>query len=82
MQMKRWIRLLGRWLLAVLATTVLGSIAQTQFNLAALAAMGQSIGLELRLQTTLLDLARFAPLLAAAGCIRWRAPSPCWWPCC
>ena len=65
MQVKRWIRLLGRWLLAVLVTAALGSIAQTQFNLTALAAMGQSIGLELRLQTTLLDLARFAPLFAA-----------------
>ena len=65
MQVKRWIWLLGRWLLAVLVTAALGSIAQTQFNLTALAAMGQSIGLELRLQTTLLDLARFAPLFAA-----------------
>lgn len=65
MQVKHWIQVLGRWLVAVLATTALGSITQTQFNLAALAAMGQSIGLELRLQTTLLDLARFAPLFAA-----------------
>lgn len=65
MQLMRWIRVLGRWLLAVLATASSGSMVQTQLNLAELAAMGQSIGLDLRLHTTLLDLARFAPLFAA-----------------
>lgn len=70
MQVKRWIQVLGRWLAAVLATTVLGSIVQTQFNLAALLAMGQPIAFDQRLKTTLLDLVRFAPLFAgivAAG---------------
>jgi hypothetical protein len=54
----------GQWLLAVLATTLVGSIVQTQFNLGALVALGQPVEIGLRLETTLLDLARFAPLFA------------------
>lgn len=65
MPLKRWSVTVGHWLLAVLATTLAGSIVQTQFNLGALVALDQPIGLGLRLQTTLLDLARFAPLFAA-----------------
>lgn len=65
MQVRRWFRAIGHWLLAVLATTLVGSIVQTQFNLAALAALGQPVEIGLRMQTTLLDLGRFAPLFAA-----------------
>lgn len=61
----RWSRAGGRWLLAVLATTVLGTIVQTQFNLVALVELGQQIGPGLWLHTTLLDLVRFAPPFAA-----------------
>lgn len=60
-----WSRAGGRWLLAVSATTVLGTIVQTQFNLYALVELGQQIGPGLWLHTTLLDLVRFAPPFAA-----------------
>lgn len=65
MPLKRWSVALGHWVLAVLATALAGSVVQTQFNLAALVALGQPIGLDLRLQVTLLDLVHFAPLFAA-----------------
>ena len=66
MRLKRWSIAVGYWLLAVLATTLVGSIVQTQFNLAQLAALGQPVGLGLRLHTTGLDLLRFAPLSRGA----------------
>jgi hypothetical protein len=65
MRLKRWSIAVGYWLLAVFATTLAGSIVQTQFNLAQLVALGQPVDIGLRLQTTLLDLARFAPLFGA-----------------
>ena len=65
MRLKRWSIAFAYWLLAVLATTLVGSIVQTQFNLGALSALGQSVDIGLRVQTTLLDLARFAPLFGA-----------------
>ncbi|QOC23927.1 hypothetical protein IC757_07400 [Wenzhouxiangella sp. AB-CW3] len=55
-----------RWLLASMAaivvTTILGSIIQTQFNLARLAQLGAEVSVAERLQTTLFDLGSFAPL--------------------
>lgn len=58
-----------RYLLALLAATaatvVAGSIVQTQFNLAALGALGLSVPLADRAATTLQDLLYFAPMLAA-----------------
>ena len=57
------------WLGATLATAATGSIVQTQFNLAAIEAAGAPVPFDLRLLTTLQDLAGFAPMLAgiAAG---------------
>jgi len=49
------------YLVAVLLTTLVGSIVQTQFNLAALATLGAEIGTGLRLRTTLDDLLGFTP---------------------
>ncbi len=55
---------------AVLTAAALGSVIQTQFNLAALARLGIDIPLPVRISTTLADLAGFAPryagLVAAA----------------
>jgi hypothetical protein len=65
MRLKRWSIAVGYWLLAVLATTLVGSIVQTQFNLAQLASLGQPVDIGLRLHTTWLDLLRFAPPFAA-----------------
>ena len=61
------LRLLFAWLIAAGVAAALGSIIQTQFNLAAIAALGPSIPAGARLQTTLLDLAGFAPLLGLVG---------------
>lgn len=52
------------WLAATAATAATGSIIQTQFNLAAVAGLGAPVPFVLRVQTTLQDLAGFAPLLA------------------
>lgn len=53
------------WLLAVLIATLLGSIVQTQFNLAALASLGVEISAATRLRATAHDLAGFTPLYGA-----------------
>lgn len=66
----RFLRLLLAWLLAAVLAGILGSIVQTQFSLAAIAALGAPVPLDVRLLTTLRDLAGFAPmlvLLAAGG---------------
>lgn len=55
------LRTLVAWLAAVTATTLLGCIVQTQFNLAALVQLGAQIPLPLRLQTTAQDLLGFSP---------------------
>ncbi|MDR5905141.1 hypothetical protein [Franzmannia qiaohouensis] len=52
------------FVLALLVTTLSGSLIQTQFNLAALAALGAEISLSTRLTTSLQDLLGFAPLYA------------------
>lgn len=51
--------------LALVACVVIGSIAQTQFNLHALRALGLEIPLSVRWQTTWQDLFRFGPLYGA-----------------
>jgi len=56
---------LWRWLLAVLATAALGSIVQTQFNMAAIRALGAPVSLLEQFQATAQDLMGFAPLWAA-----------------
>ncbi|MGB4072532.1 hypothetical protein [Pseudomonas sp.] len=57
-------RTLLYFLLAVLLASVLGTVLQTQFNLANLQALGAPIPLAVRLQTTGLDLLGFSPLFA------------------
>lgn len=52
------------WLVSVLACAVTGSVIQTQFNLAAITALGAPVTTGARLQTTLTDLAGFMPLMA------------------
>lgn len=59
-----------RWITATLVTATTGSALQTQFNLAAIASVGAPVTPGVRLQTTLQDLAGFAPMLwliSAAG---------------
>ena len=50
---------------AVLIATVMGCIAQTQINLAALIKLGAEIPLELRLDVTIQDLLGFGPVYFA-----------------
>lgn len=54
-----------KFLIALLTGVLLGSVVQTQFNLAALQSMGVEIPTMLRLETTLQDLTTFAPVYAA-----------------
>lgn len=60
----RVLRVVAAWLLAVLCATLLGTLVQTQFNLAALAGLGVAVSLGERLQATLHDLVNFSPLYA------------------
>jgi hypothetical protein len=59
------LRPLAAYLAATLSTAVLGSLIQTQFNLAALKTLGAPITAAINLQTSLQDLLGFAPLWAA-----------------
>nr|WP_240457891.1 hypothetical protein [Halomonas socia] len=63
--MARWKTPLLGFVLALLVTTLSGSLIQTQFNLAAIAALGAEISLTTRLGTSAQDLLGFAPLYAA-----------------
>jgi MFS family permease len=62
--MKRALRWLLAWLAAVVVTAMLGSIVQTQFNLARIIALDGPVDLGTRLQTTGFDLVSFAPIFA------------------
>ncbi|MVW74452.1 hypothetical protein [Pseudomonas xionganensis] len=65
---------------AVLLAAALGSIVQTQYNLAMLQALGAPLSAEVRLRATGLDLLGFAPLFAvlvAAGFLC-ALPSAAW----
>jgi hypothetical protein len=61
MTVLRW---LMAFLVAVLVAAAAGSIVQTQFNLASIAALGPSIPVGVRLEVTAFDLLSFAPTYA------------------
>ncbi len=61
----RFIRPILAFLAAALACAGLGSVVQTQMNLAAVASMGAPVPLAVRAETTALDLLHFAPGYAA-----------------
>lgn len=68
------------FVLAVLLAAVLGSIVQTQYNLAMLQALGAPLPTAVRLRATGLDLLGFAPvfaLLVAAGFL-FALPAAAW----
>lgn len=58
------LRRLGAFLVAVVVAVALGAMIQTQYNLAALAALGVEIPLAIRLRTTGQDLLGFSPVYA------------------
>lgn len=53
------------WSAAVLTTAVAGTVAQTQINLASIAAVYRTVPFGDRVRTTLFDLASFGPTWAA-----------------
>jgi hypothetical protein len=61
----RVLKIVAAFLAALLVTTVAGTVFQSQFNLAQLTALGVSIPMGLRLETTARDLAGFAPNFGA-----------------
>jgi hypothetical protein len=63
--MKTALKRTGAFLAAAAVTTLLGTVAQTQFNLARLAGLGAAVPPDLRLEVTLRDLAGFAPTFGA-----------------
>lgn len=69
------LRIVLGWAVAVLVAVALGSIVQTQFNLADLAGLGASVDAGTRLNATWHDLIHFTPmyalLVAAAFAIAW-----------
>ena len=83
------LRLVGHFLVAVLACTVLGTVVQTQFNLAELQRLGVDIPVDVRLKTIAADLLGFSPnfgpivlvgfaiAFAAAGALCRRTPAWC-----
>ena len=58
-------RMLAALITAAFATAVAASIVQTQINLAALVAMGRPVPIAARIETTLVDMARFGPVMMA-----------------
>lgn len=58
------LRTLLYFCLAVLLASVMGTVLQTQFNLANLQALGAPMPLGVRVQTTCLDLLGFSPTFA------------------
>ena len=62
MKLMTVLRIVFLYLLAVLVATLLGSLVQTQFNLAALQAMDVPVDLATRMQTSLQDLLSFTPI--------------------
>lgn len=62
MKLMTVLRIVFLYLLAVLVATLLGSLVQTQFNLAALQAMDVPVDLATRLQSSLQDLMSFTPI--------------------
>lgn len=69
------IRVFLGWAIAVVTAVVLGSVIQTQFNLASLAALGVDVGLGSRLSATWHDLLNFTPayalLVSIAFAVAW-----------
>ena len=65
------LRIVFLYLLAVLVATLLGSLVQTQFNLAALQALDVPVDASTRLHSSLHDLRFFSPFLAlmVAACL-------------
>ena len=76
MNLRKHRPLILSFLLAVLVAALLGSVIQTQFNLAALQAMGAPMPAEVRLRTTGQDLIGFTPAYAGIVCAAFLAALP------
>ncbi len=58
------IKMILGWGIAVVLAVAIGSVIQTQFNLAEISALGAGIGMKARMATTWHDLLSFTPLYA------------------
>ncbi|WP_113908129.1 hypothetical protein [Aliidiomarina celeris] len=65
------------FLLASLASVVLGSVLQSQLNLVAISAIGPAITWQQRIDTTLHDLIHFSPLFALVVLLTFALALPC-----
>jgi hypothetical protein len=76
----KFVKVLFAWIAATAVTGATGSIIQTQYNLAAIAAIGAPSSPAVRFQTTLHDLVGFAPAFAiiAAGGFLVAFPAAAW----
>lgn len=78
------VRVLLGWVIAVVTTVALGSVAQTQFNLSRIQSLGTEIGMGTRLSATWHDLLNFTPayalLVSIAFAIAWPVAGflKCW----
>ncbi|WP_339489644.1 hypothetical protein [Pseudomonas sp. EL_65y_Pfl2_R95] len=69
-------RVLLQFVLAVLVTTLVGSILQTQYNLAQLQALGAPMPIDVRVETTCLDVLGFSPIFAILVLLGFAAALP------
>lgn len=76
----KFVKVLFAWLAASVVTGATASVIQTQYNLAAIAGIGAPSSPAVRFQTTLQDLAGFAPAFAiiTAGGFLVAFPAAAW----
>ena len=79
------------FVIAVVGAAIVGSIIQTQFNLAALVALSVPVPFDVRISTIIHDITHFSPIFAAivavmivalplaAALARWRSAAERWW---
>ncbi|WP_411359710.1 MULTISPECIES: hypothetical protein [unclassified Pseudidiomarina] len=86
------LRTLIAFVIAVVAAAIVGSVIQTQFNLAALVELSVPIPFDVRISTIIHDIIHFSPIFAAivaavlivalpiaAALARWRRAAERWW---
>jgi hypothetical protein len=71
-----WKRRIFGFAFAIFVAASWASIVQTQFNLAALQALGAEVSFALRMQTTAQDLVGFGPLFAAVAAVAFALAFP------
>ncbi|MGQ4277370.1 hypothetical protein ACQ5ES_10020 [Pseudidiomarina sp. E22-M8] len=86
------LRIIFAFVIAMIAAAIVGSIIQTQFNLAALAELSVPVSSDTRISTIIHDIIRFSPMFAvviaavmvlalpiAYALARWQQHAERWW---